>query len=86
MNGKQFGVGLLLLFSSFLFSQNILIWDNDNNSTVIDQETNMLVGCEFGIQQALTENNLEYTTVSVLPENILEYDLLFVTLGKYCLG
>jgi hypothetical protein len=77
---------LLLLLPCYVFSQQVLIWDNDNNSDFLDPEGTGYVGCEFKIQQALTANGITFTTVSTLPGDLSSYDVVFVTLGIYCVG
>ena len=82
----SFFIFLLLILPSLVFSQQVLIWDNDNNSDFIDPEGTAYVGCEYKIQQALTANGITFTTVSALPGVLSDYDVVFVTLGIYCLG
>ena len=82
----SFSVLLLLLMPCLVFSQQVLIWDNDNNNGFQDPEGTGYVGCEFKIQQALTANGIAFTTVSALPGDLSSYDVVFVTLGIYCVG
>ena len=77
---------VLLIFPVFVYAQSILIWDNDNNSDFLDPEGAGYVGCEYGIQQALAANGLSYSTVYTLPADLSIYDVVFVTLGIYCVG
>jgi len=79
-------LAILFLLPCYVFSQEVLIWDNDNNSDFIDPEGTGYVGCEYKIQQALTANGITHTTVSTLPADLSEYDVVFVTLGIYCVG
>ena len=81
-----FSILLLLIMPCYVFSQQVLIWDNDNNSDFLDPEGTGYVGCEFKIQQALTTNGITFTTVSTLPTDLSSYDVVFVTLGIYCVG
>ena len=81
-----FYVLLLSVIPCFLISQQVLIWDNDNNSDYYDPEGAGFVGCEYGIQQALTAIDVTYETVTNLPGDLSSYDVVFVTLGIYCLG
>ena len=81
-----FSVLLLLVIPCFVFSQQVLIWDNDNNSDFLDPEGTGNVGCEFKIQQALTANGITFTTVTTLPGDLSGYDVVFATLGIYCVG
>lgn len=77
---------IILAFTSPVMSQTVLIWDNDNNSHYSDPETGALVSSEYGLQQALTANNINYTTVTYLPGDLSDYDIVFVELGIYCVG
>jgi len=81
-----FYVLLLSVIPYFLISQQVLIWDNDNNSDYNDPEGAGFVGCEYAIQQALTANDVTYETVTILLDDLSSYDVVFVTLGIYCLG
>jgi len=81
-----FSVLLFLIIPCFVFSQQVLIWDNDNNNGFQDPEGTGYVGCEFKIQQALTANGISFTTVSALPGDLSGYNVVFVTLGIYCVG
>jgi hypothetical protein len=82
----SFSVLLLLILPCLVLAQQVLIWDNDNNNGFQDPEGSGYVGCEFKIQQALTTNGITYTTVSTLPGDLSSYDVVFVTLGIYCVG
>ncbi len=82
----NFVILLLFLLPCLVFSQQVLIWDNDNNNGFQDPEGTAYVGCEFKIQQALTANGITFTTVSTLPGDLSSYDVVFVTLGIYCVG
>ena len=81
-----FVILILFLLPCYVFSQQVLIWDNDNNSHFLDPEGAGYVGCEYGIQQALSTNSVSYSTVSTLPGDLSSYDVVFVTLGIYCVG
>ena len=82
----SFSILLLFIIPCLIFAQEVLIWDNDNNSYHLDPEGTVYVDCEFKIEQALTANGITFTTVTVLPADISDYDVVFVTLGIYCLG
>ncbi len=77
---------LLLFIPAFISAQQVLLWDNDNGSDFLDPEGSGYVGCQYKIQQALTANGITYNTVSTLPVDLSGYDVVFVTLGIYCLG
>ncbi len=65
---------------------NILIWDNDAASHYDDMDTGQTMNCEEGIELCLDELGLDYEVVSTLPDNLLEYQIIFVELGLYCVG
>ena len=82
----SFFILVLFVIPCFIFAQQVLIWDNDNNSDFLDPEGTGFVGCEYKIQQALTTNGINFTTVTTLPTDLSIYGVVFVTLGIYCLG
>jgi hypothetical protein len=91
MSVKYFGMKIVLmlilfLFTSGLFSQQILVWDQDNNSDFMDPDGAGMVGCEYGLEQALQANNANFTTLNYLPNDLTQYDIIFVTLGIWCTG
>ncbi len=79
-------VTVIFLIADTLQAQNILIWDNDNSSHYYDSEEGESRNCEYGIQRALTDNQVSYVTRSNLPLDISDYDIVFVVLGVYCVG
>ena len=87
---KKFAIIFLVLslwiISVIVSAQTVLIWDNDNNSDFLDPEGAGNVGCEYGLQHALTANGITFTTVITLPTDLSSYDVVFVTLGIYCVG
>ena len=74
---------LAVLLAGQALPQQILIWDNDNGKTFTDPEGAGTVGCEYGIQEALTANGHTYTTRTgtTLPPDISTYDVIYVVLG-----
>ncbi len=82
-------VGVLIGFLMLLAvcnAQEVLLWDNDNGSTIADPETGSSVGCQVGLQNALTDLGIGFTNVSSLPTDLSGYDVIFITLGVWCLG
>lgn len=76
-----------MLSLAFLSAQNVFVWDNDLDYTVIDPEDPWTyVGLEYGIVNALEANNITPTVGTALPDNISEYDMLFATVGIWCSG
>lgn len=78
----------IVVLSSWTFGQNlsVFIWNNDNSSHYIDPETGQDRGCEYGLEQALAANDINYAASSVLPNNLANYDIVFVELGIYCVS
>ncbi|MDD3050138.1 MAG: CARDB domain-containing protein [Candidatus Cloacimonetes bacterium] len=64
----------------------ILIWDNDNFSYTTDAETGAHVGCEYGLMNSLQKINFQFQGERELPRILRHYDIVFVTLGLYCVS
>ena len=82
-------IGAIILSFNLLAeaqTPNVLIWDHDNDSHYTDPDDGQLRGSEYGLQQALSANNVTYTTLSFLPSDLSNYDIVFVALGIYCVG
>jgi hypothetical protein len=62
------------------------VWNNDNASHYTDPDDGVDRQCEYGILQALSENDVDYSTSTILPSNLSSYDIVFVELGIYCVG
>ena len=77
---------LLFIIPKTVLALEILIWNNDNASYIYDPEGAGIVGCEYAIQQALLANDESYTTLLFLPTDLSNYDIIFVTLGHWCVG
>jgi len=77
---------MLIAVSAVSLSAEILLWDNDNYSTIEDPEGAGYVGCEYALEKAFNNMMLSYTTLSYLPTNLSDYDMLFITLGHWCFG
>lgn len=75
-----------LYLASSSFAINILIWDNDQFITFNDPENYQQVGCQYGIEKALSANGYNYTSVYWLPRDLTAYDIIFIVLGFYCPG
>ncbi|MCP4581852.1 MAG: hypothetical protein GY839_09540 [candidate division Zixibacteria bacterium] len=85
----------ICLIAAMMFSFNIiadaqtliiLVWDNDNDSYYTDPGDGQVHGSEYGIQRALQDNFVNYSTVTSLPTDLSSYDIVFVALGIYCVG
>jgi hypothetical protein len=66
---------------SVCLAQNILVWRNDNKSTFSIPEEPSTVNCDYGIKKALIENGYSYTLSPTLPDELAQYDIIFITLG-----
>ena len=76
---------LLSLLLPLQADVRVLIWDNDNMSTVTNPDTWQRVCCESGLKKALTDNGIAFDSVDHLPADLSAYDILMVTLGVWCL-
>lgn len=66
---------------------SILVWDNDNDiETIIDPEKGDYIQGEVGITRALDAAGINYDLVSSLPAGLNDYDIVFATMGCYCLS
>ncbi len=63
----------------------ILVWDNDNGiQTVVDPEKGNNIEPSKGLTSALEEAGLEYEYFTYLPDNLNDYEIVFSTMGCYC--
>ena len=85
MHRKFCGLIFVFLFAfclvPSLFGQNILVWKNDKNVSFSDPEGAGYVECDSAITKALAENGYSYTLVNELPNDLTDYDIIFITLG-----
>ena len=66
---------------------SILVWDNDNDiATIIDPENGDLITSAIGLSRALDAAGFDYDLYTGLPDNLDSYDLIFTTMGCYCLS
>jgi len=66
---------------------NILVWDYDNDiETITDPEKGDLITPATGLIRALESAGLEYDYCMVLPDNLDTYEVLFGTMGCYCVS
>jgi hypothetical protein len=84
------GVGAMMLLvlglAVIVPAQEIFIWDHDKgaDNMFYDPEGAGYVGCEFGVQRALTRNGYTHETLLYLPMDLSQYDVVFVILGWWC--
>ena len=66
---------------------NILLWDNDNGiQSVLDPEKGDMVQPSTGLKRILDDADIMYELASYLPANLDDYDIVFCTMGNYCLS
>ncbi len=66
---------------------SILVWDNDNDiATIRDPEIGDLITSATGLSRALDAAGFDYELYTWLPNNLDSYDIIFVTMGCYCLS
>jgi hypothetical protein len=63
----------------------ILVWDNDNGiQTVVDPEKGDDIEPSKGLTRALDDAGLVYDSYTYLPDNLYDYEIVFSTMGCYC--
>ena len=66
---------------------DILVWDNDNEiATVVCPEQGDIIQPSRSLTRALDLAGLEYETCKVLPVNISDFEIVFATMGCFCLS
>ena len=80
-------MGLLLgLTPALCTAADILVWDSDLDTWLAIPGTPYHYGYEDGIEDALTDLGYEFDTVSVLPTDLSDYNVILITLGVWCTG
>ena len=84
--GRTVYVALIFLLLIILpcSANNILLWKHSGSAEFPNPEKGAepeRVGCEHGLQQAITQNGHTCTVVEELPEDLSAYDMVFVSLG-----
>jgi hypothetical protein len=65
----------------------VLVWDNDNGiQTITDPEVGDLIEPSLSLTRALDNTGINYQLVSSLPPFLNNYDIIFATMGCYCLS
>ena len=78
---------LVLITVINAFSQNVFVWDRDDEYTIMDPEDPWtFVGMEYGIINALHDNNIIPSVDTNLPDDLSIYDMIFATIGIWCDG
>jgi hypothetical protein len=66
---------------------SVLLWDNDNGiQTIIDPESGDMITSGTALKRALDNTGISYHYVNSLPAFIDGYDIIFATMGCYCLS
>jgi hypothetical protein len=66
---------------------SVLVWDNDNGiNTITCPEQGDEVRPTVVLTRALTNAGIDYELVNALPNDLNEYNIIFVSLGGYCLS
>ncbi|MGB3341127.1 MAG: Ig-like domain-containing protein [bacterium] len=60
---------------------SIFIWDYDELDVFYDPDIDATVDCSYWIEQTLLASGHTYTKSTILPTNLNDYDIVFVTLG-----
>ncbi|MCB0805921.1 MAG: hypothetical protein KDC05_09000 [Bacteroidales bacterium] len=64
---------------------NILVWNYDNGiQTVQDPDKGDMIRPSKGLQRILDNAGFNYETVNYLPDNLESYDIVFSTMGCFC--
>jgi hypothetical protein len=66
---------------------SLLVWDNDNGiNTITCPDQGDVVRPTVVLTRALTNAGIDYELVNALPGDLNEYNIIFVSLGAYCLS
>lgn len=66
---------------------SIFVWDNDNDiQTILDPEQGDIIYPSQGVTRALDAACFTYDFGTSLPVNYMDYDIIFATMGCYCLS
>jgi len=91
LNGDEYAINNVykshFLRISPAISYSILIWDNDNNTAqIVDPELGDLIEPDEGLTRAFDAAGITYDFCTALPADISGWDMVFTTLGCYCLS
>jgi len=65
----------------------IFAWDNDNSiETITDPELGDAIQPSTGLTRVLDAAGMDYTFCSALPDDLFSYDIVFSTMGCYCVS
>ena len=64
---------------------SVLLWDYDNSiETITDPEIGDEIQPSTGLERVLQAAGIDYTFVNYLPNNLNNYDMIFSTMGCFC--
>lgn len=76
---------LLIISAVAMLSANVLVWDNENGSWHYPHpETGNPMAGYQGMEEVLDSLNIEYEHTQILPADLTQYSLIFVSLGSFC--
>ena len=66
---------------------SMLVWDNDNGiATIVCPETGDLERPTVVLTRVLDKAGIGYQLVNSLPLSLIEYDVIFISHGNFCLS
>lgn len=69
------------------YEYDILFWDNDNGiATVVDPEKGNEIEASKSFTDILDQAGLEYDYYNYLPDNLYDYEMIFSTMGCFCVS
>jgi hypothetical protein len=69
------------------YDYNILFWDNDNGiATVVDPEKGNEIEASKAFTNILDMAGMEYDYYNYLPDNLYDYQMIFSTMGCFCVS
>lgn len=78
---RKWALFLGLCCSVLLHGAEILVWDMDMGSTILHLPSQRRLGTEKPVVQSLKRLGHSVTMMYSLPENLSDYDAVFVMLG-----
>jgi hypothetical protein len=76
---------LCIISAVAVLSANVLVWDNENGSWHYPHpETGIPMAGYQGMEEVLDSLNIEYEHTQMLPADLAQYSLIFVSLGSFC--
>ena len=64
---------------------NILLWDHDNGiQTILDPEKGDMIKPATGLKRIVQDAGYDFDYVTILPDNLDDYDIVLATMGCFC--